>query len=165
MDIKIFSNSFLEDLRRESGLSLRKRKNHNLHFDYVDSCQRLFNAIEMDSYIRPHRHSLDPKHECLLALSGLFCLYIFDDTGKILRVTKFGSDLYRITDKNCAAGVEIPPNCWHTVVALSQSAILFEVKAGPFIPSYAKEFASWAPEEGASNSLDYLKSLRRFSQD
>jgi cupin fold WbuC family metalloprotein len=60
VDIKIFSNSFLEDLRRQSSLSLRKRKNHNLHFDYEDPCQRLFNAIEMSSYIRPHRHSLDP---------------------------------------------------------------------------------------------------------
>lgn len=165
MDIKIFSNSFLEDLRRESSLSLRKRKNHNLHFDYADSCQKLFNAIEMNSYIRPHRHSLDPKHECLLAVSGLFCLYIFDDTGKILRVTKFGSDLYRDAEKNCGVGVEIPPNSWHTVVALSHSAILFEIKAGPFIPSQAKEFATWAPEEGASNSLDYLESLRSFIQD
>ncbi len=165
MDIKIFSNSFLEDLRRESSLSLRKRKNFNLHFDYSDSCQRLFNTIEMNSYIRPHRHSLDPKYECLLAVSGLFCLYIFDDAGEILRTTKFGSDLYRITDENCGAGVEVPPGAWHTVVALSHSAILFEVKAGPFIPLQAKEFGSWAPEEGASNSLDYLESLRRFVQE
>jgi cupin fold WbuC family metalloprotein len=96
----------LEDLRRKSSLSLRRRKNHNLYFDYADPCQRLFNAIEMTYYIRLHRHSLGPKYECLVAVSGLFCLYIFDDTGKIIRVTKFGSDLYRTTEKNC--GVDFP---------------------------------------------------------
>lgn len=160
MEIRYFSNSFLDELIRESLLSTRKRKNHNIHNDYFDSCQRLFNSIGLDSYIQPHRHSLDPKQECLIAVSGLFGLFIFDDDGQILSVTKFGSDLYRNTEKNCAAGVEIPSNAWHTVIALSNSAILFEVKPGPFNPLAAKEFAEWAPKEGEPNSLDYLARLR-----
>lgn len=63
-------------------------------------------------------------------------------------------------DIDCGAGVEIPPNSWHTVIALCESAILFEVKGGPFDPLLAKEMAAWAPKEGASNSLDYLKFLK-----
>ncbi len=163
MEIKNFSNFFLDDLRRESSLSFRKRKNHNIHSEYADPCQRLFNAIDVNSYIRPHRHSLESKYECLIAVSGLFGLYIFDDEGQLLTVTKFGSELYRNKEKNCGAGVEISPNIWHTVVALSSSAVLFEVKAGPFNPLEAKEFATWAPEEGTSNSLVYLESLRRLA--
>lgn len=160
MEIRYFTSSFLGGLSRESLLSARKRKSFNIHYDYVDPCQRLFNAIGLDSYIRPHRHSLDPKYECLIAVSGLFGLFIFDDDGHILNITKFGSDLYRNSEKNCMAGVEIPPNVWHTVIALSDSAILFEVKAGPFNPHAAKEFAEWAPEEGDPNSLDFLTLLK-----
>ena len=160
MEIRSFSNTFLDDLNRESLLSVRKRKNCNIHYDYFDSCQRLFNAIGLDSYIRPHRHSLDPKYECLIAVSGLFGLFIFDDDGQILSITKFGSDLYRKAEKSCVAGVDIPPNAWHTVIALSSSAILFEVKAGPFNPLAAKEFPVWAPEEGEPSSADYLELLK-----
>lgn len=163
MVIKYFSNSFLNDLTHESLLSSRKRLNFNIHSDHADSCQRLFNAIGIDSYIRPHRHSLDPKHECLIAISGLFSLFIFDDDGRVLSTTKFGSDLYRTSEGNCGVGVEIPPNVWHTVIALSNSAILFEVKAGPFNPLAAKEFAAWAPEENAHNSLEYFESLKRLA--
>lgn len=117
----------------------------------------------MESYIRPHRHSLDPKYECLIAISGLFSLFIFDDDGRVLSATRFGSDLYRTTYKDCGVGVEIPPNAWHTVIALCNSAVLFEVKAGPFNPLAAKEFARWAPEENAHNSLEYLEFLRRLA--
>lgn len=160
MDIKYFSNSLLNDLTHESLLSSKKRLNFNIHSDHADSCQRLSNAISIDSYIRPHRHSLDPKDECLIAVSGLFNPFLLDDNGRVLTTTKFGSDLYRTTEGNCGVGVEIPPYVWHTVIALSNSAILFEVKAGPFNPLSAKEFAPWAPEEGELNSLDYLKALK-----
>lgn len=163
MAIKYFSNSFLNDLSHKSILSSRKRLNFNIHTDYADSCQRLFNAIGMDSYIQPHRHSLDPKHECLIAISGLFSLFIFDDDGHVLSTSRFGSDLFRTSEKNYGVGVEIPPNAWHTVIALSDLAILFEVKAGPFSPLAAKEFATWAPDENAPNSLDYFETLKKMA--
>jgi len=116
----------------------------------------------MDSYIQPHRHSLNPKHECLIAVCGLFNLFIFDDNGRVLIATKFDSDLYPTIEGDCGVGVEIPPNVWHTVIALSNSAILFEVKAGPFNHLSAKEFAPWALEEGELNSVDYLKPLKEL---
>jgi cupin fold WbuC family metalloprotein len=160
VEIKNFSNSFLDELTHNSLLSTRKRKNYNIHTKYSDSCQRLFNAIGVDSYIPPHRHSLDSKHECLIAVSGLFALFIFDDNGEVLAIIKFGSDLYRKLDINCGVGVEISPNTWHTVIALSESAILFEVKEGPFDPLSAKEIAPWAPNECTPNSLIYFQTLK-----
>lgn len=160
MEIKYFSNSFLDDLTRNGLLSARGRNNFNIHAESNDPCQRLFNAIGVDSYIPPHRHSLDPKCETLIAISGLFALFIFDDYGKVLKIIKFGSDPYRRQDINCGVGVEIPPNYWHTVIALSESAILFEVKGGPFDPLLAKEMAPWAPKEGDFNSLEYLNFLK-----
>ena len=160
MDIKLFSNAFLKSLTGNSLLSTRKRLNYNIHDDYSDPCQRLFNAIGLDSYIPPHRHSLDQVHECLIAISGLFALFIFENNGGILKVSKFGSEVYRNLDEKCVAGVEIPPDAWHTVIALSDSAILFEVKAGPFNSLLAKEVAPWAPAEEDVNALHYLGYLR-----
>lgn len=118
------------------------------------------NAIHVDSYIPPHRHSLDQKSECLIAVGGLFALLIFDAEGRILSVTKFGSELYCGFDDDCGVGVDIPPNVWHTVLALSTSAILFEVKEGPFNPSLSKELAPWAPVEDSPHALEYLQALK-----
>jgi hypothetical protein len=47
-------------------------------------------------------------------------------------------------------------------VALSEGAVLFELKAGPFDPNAAKELASWAPVEGTPPAAQYLGKLHRL---
>jgi cupin fold WbuC family metalloprotein len=160
MQISRFSNTFLGELISDAEISTRKRKNFNVHSTFSDPSQRLFNAIGIDSYIPPHRHSLDQKSECLIAVSGLFALMTFDEDGSVSSITKFGSEVYFRSDKNCDAGVEIPPNIWHTVIAIEGPAILFEVKPGPFDPMLAKELAPWAPHEDSISGIDYLLILR-----
>ncbi len=111
-----------------------------------------------DSYIRPHRHSLDPKDECLIAIRGQFALVAFGADGKIERVTRFGTEKY----EQCNAGVELPAGLWHTVVALTPGAVLLELKAGPFRSDAAKEPAPWAPAEGSAEAPAYLAHLRHI---
>jgi cupin fold WbuC family metalloprotein len=118
----------------------------------------LFNAVGADSYIRPHRHSLDPKTETLFAVKGKFALVVFDDHGNPQQVSMFGSQLFG----DMPAGVELTPGAWHTVVALSDEAVLLEIKAGPFDAQAAKEFAPWAPEEGTMQAPHYLRSLHQL---
>ena len=113
------------------------------------------------SYIRPHRHSLDPKDECLIAIRGQFALVAFSDDGQIDQVTRFGTEKYA----NCNAGVELPAGLWHTVIALSAQAVLLELKAGPFRSDAAKEPAPWAPAEGSVEAGDYLVQLRQIIDD
>ena len=48
----------------------------------------------------------------------------------------------------------------HTVVALDDGAILFEVKQGPFRPELAKEPADWSPEEGTAEGVALIERLR-----
>ena len=119
----------------------------------ADRCQRLVNYLWGDSYIRPHRHSADPKPETLIALQGAMGCIGFDDRGEATRLVRFGEGA------DCRA-IVVEPGEWHTVVALGDAAILFEVKAGPFDPSAAKEPASWAPEEGSDAASAYLARLR-----
>jgi cupin fold WbuC family metalloprotein len=54
MTIKVFSVEGLDLLVTQAKNSPRLRQHKNIHLDYADPCQRLFNSIEPDSYIRPH---------------------------------------------------------------------------------------------------------------
>lgn len=159
MHVTKISSLLVDNLTRQAKLNIRLRSHHNFHADYADPVQQLANSIEFNSYIRPHRHALDPKSECLIALKGCFALIIFDDHGLVVDVIKFESESHVKNDSNY--GVNISPCIWHTVIALIPDSVLFEVKSGPFDPLKAKEFASWAPAEDSPEALFYLANLRR----
>ncbi|AVA13636.1 WbuC family cupin fold metalloprotein [Sphingopyxis sp. MG] len=151
--MKALDRVFLDDLGRRAAASPRRRQHFNLHASHADPCQRLVNYLWGDSYIRPHRHSADPKPETLIALQGAMGCIGFDDSGAVTWLVRFGAGA------DCSA-IVVEPDEWHTVVALSDTAILFEVKAGPFDPWAAKESALWATEEGSETASAYLLQLQ-----
>jgi cupin fold WbuC family metalloprotein len=159
MDIENFSSGFLDVLSQQAEQSSRQRQHKNIHQHYNDSCQRLFNAIGMDSYIRPHRHSIDPKDECLIAVRGSMALLVFDDIGQVIQVIRFGAQATDV-ESPISVGVNLPAGAWHTVIAEVPGSILFEVKSGPFNPEQAKEWAAWAPAESTPEATEYLRFLK-----
>ena len=161
MSIKDFSIEFLDNLSLSAFHSPRSRVNFNLHLDYAEPCQRLFNAIGVESYIPPHRHFQDPTEETLIAVKGLFALIIFDEAGEIKRISKFGTEKF-LSQGVANIGVELSPEAWHTVLALVEGSILLEVKSGPFIASAAKEMAPWAPAEDSSDAAYYFGNLKKL---
>lgn len=160
MSLILISNKSLKDIESDAKTSPRRRKHLNLHKSYFDPCQRLFNAIHPESYIRPHRHDGAQGSETLIAIRGLMALVVFDDNAEISGIHTLGSEKFCEND-NVLVGAEIPPGQWHTVVALSETTILLELKAGPFNPDIPKIFASWAPDECCGESQIYLSHLRR----
>jgi cupin fold WbuC family metalloprotein len=158
MTIKVFSASYLDDLVLQAVAAPRRRQHRNIHADYADPCQRVFNAIEPDSYLRPHRHGPAQGAETMLAVRGLFALVVFDDVGNIAQVQRFGAGPH-VFNLAIASGTETPPGRWHTVVSLESGSVLLEIKAGPFEPSAPKFSALWAPEEGTSEGEAYLNEL------
>ena len=154
MTIKVFSAEDLDLLVMQAKNSPRLRQHSNIHLDYADPCQRLFNSIEPDSYIRPHRHGV----ETLFAIRGLMALIVFNNDGVIDGIQRFGIGSSS-SSLNIAAGIEIPSHKWHTVVSLASGSILLEIKAGPFDPNMPKFLAPWAPEEGTSDGAYYLKQM------
>lgn len=158
MTITLFSPEFLRTLIGEAVLSPRSRQHRNIHQSYEDPCQRFLNAIGMDSYIRPHRHSLDPKAETLMAVRGMFALVTFDSDGAVQEVIRFGTEKYGDIE-GISVGVDLFPGTWHTIVALVPDSVLLELKAGPFNPNAAKEPAPWAPDEGSVEADLYLQWL------
>jgi len=150
--MKIINTALLADLSTQAKASPRRRKNLNLHASYDEPCQRLLNAIEPGSYIRPHRHLRDPKPECFIGIRGRLALIVFDDEGNIAHVFPFGPG-------GANVGADLPPGIWHTVVCLEEGSVFFETKPGPFVPIYKKDMAPWAPEEGSREAADYLNCL------
>jgi len=159
MSVKIFSPKLIDSLILKADKSPRLRMHQNIHQSYSEPCQRLFNAIGEGSYIRPHRHLLDPKIETLIAIKGKFALIEFDDIGNILSIIRFGTEKY-YQDQVISVGVEISSTIWHTVIAEMSDSVLLEIKPGPFIEYSAKEFASWAPQEGSVEANHYLLHLK-----
>lgn len=154
--IKVFNPDYLNSLSAQAKLNDRLRQHNNIHQDYQENCQRLFNALEPGSYIRPHRHASDPRPELLIAIRGSMALITFDDKGSISAILHFGSQKY---GSELAVGAEVLSSTWHTVVALEPSSVLLEVKAGPFNPNQPKDLAPWAPEEGSQVAESYLQHL------
>ncbi|HET6420814.1 MAG TPA: WbuC family cupin fold metalloprotein [Geobacteraceae bacterium] len=150
--IDIIDASLLDAVSAQAKESPRLRKNHNIHKSHEEPCNRLLNAVEPGSYIRPHRH-LDPaKGESVVILRGRLGVIEFDDDGAVLR-----KNLLIPGGKEVAANV--PPGVFHTFVSLETGTVFFEAKAGPYRPITEEEFAGWAPVEGSADVPAYLGKL------
>ncbi len=148
------TRTLLRGLSRDAAKSDRLRRNHNLHQSYEEPCQRLLNALEPGTYIRPHRHLTPPKPECFVALAGRMAAVTFGDQGELERVLVIGP-------QDETLGLDIPAGTWHAVVALSPGSAFFETKPGPYEPLSDKDWAPWAPEEGSFAAPAYLADLER----
>ena len=157
--MKVFDDAFLSRLVEQSRSNPRLRQHLNIHQSYEEPVQRLFNAIEPNSYIRPHRHLSDPRNELLIAIRGQMALFVFDDEGKVTRPVLLGTEG---AGERFNAAIEVSSADWHTVIALTPGSVLLEVKAGPFDPERPKDYAPWAPAEASPESSDYLRGLLRL---
>lgn len=160
MKVVNLSACMLDQLVVQASGTSRKRQHLNMHMSYDDPVQRLFNAIGPDSYVRPHRHFQDQRTEILLGIRGKLTFVTFDDVGNILESIAFGPQQPG-QEWPASVGVEVPPGVWHTVIADEPGSILFEIKAGPFDPQSAKEWAEWAPSEDNGAGSAYLEALRQ----
>ncbi len=138
----------LAALRAEAAASPRLRKNLNLHVSPDDPVQRLCNAFEPGTYVRPHRHGAD-VWELFLVLGGHAAVLIFDNAGRVTERTELQAG-------GETKAVELPPGAWHSLVALAPGTVLFEVKPGPYRPTGERNFAAWAPKEGAPAATAFV---------
>jgi cupin fold WbuC family metalloprotein len=84
-------------------------------------------------------------------LRGELASFVFDDDGSVRERCVLGrSGLF---------GIDLPPGVWHTLTAVTDEAVCFEVKPGPWDPATDKEPAPWAPREGEPGAADYLARL------
>jgi cupin fold WbuC family metalloprotein len=154
MTPRLITPADLDALSDAARANPRRRLNLNLHADYADPCQRLFNAVEPESYLRPHRHTDPPKPECFVAVRGRFHLLIFNAAGTVV-------ERIEIASQGPVVAADVPAGAWHAIVALEPGSIFFETKPGPYTPLTDKDFAPWAPAEGSEEAGAYFKAVMR----
>jgi cupin fold WbuC family metalloprotein len=149
--MKLFSHRLLDDLAAKAAASPRLRANHNIHTSPDDRVQRFFIAADRQSYFRPHRHLT--RSELAVVLRGRFIVLTFDANGTV-------TGRYEIGESTPSVGFETPRATWHTLLAAEDGATFLEIKEGPYDPSSAAEFASWAPAESSAGVPELLEWLR-----
>lgn len=147
--MKTITTADLADLAAQAAAAPRRRKNLNLHDHLDDPIQRLLNALEPRTYIRPHRHP-DGVWELFTLLSGACSILVFDGQGVVTQRVDLTHDGTVVA--------EIPAGAWHGVVARQPGTVVIEIKPGPYVPG---SFAAWAPEEGSGGTATCLDWLER----
>lgn len=132
----------------------RLRMNHNFHDRLTDPVNRLINAMEPGSYIRPHRHTNPDRDECFLLLRGKVAAFIFDEEGNI-------TEKIVLSPAQGVYGADIKAGLWHGLLVMEPGSVIYEVKAGPFAPLCPANVAPWSPEpddkEAVKHFLEKLK--------
>ena len=152
--LQLINKELFEQVAAGAAASPRKRLNHNFHSGPNDNPHRFLNVLLRGTYIRPHRHLHPPKAETFLVLEGEAALLTFNDTGEVTARCALSHE-----SSNGSFGVDVAPGIWHTVIALSERVICFEVKPGPWEAVSDKEFALWSPTEGSPSCADYVETL------
>jgi cupin fold WbuC family metalloprotein len=148
--VQTLNRALLDDLIEQAQRSPRLRVNHNFHASMEDNPHRFLNVMVKGTYVAPHRHLDPPKAESFVVLQGEVAFFIFDDAGRVTRREVVGSD---------PIGIDIAPGIFHTLTPLSEHAVCYEVKPGPYSAATDKDFAPWAPREGDPGAAAYLDAL------
>ena len=155
--VQLIDPPLIESVAAAARQSARKRMNHNFHEGPDAPVHRFLNVLTRGTYIVPHRHLNPPKHESFLVLEGRIVVLVFDDAGRV-------TGKWVLADNPLhAKGIDLPAGLWHTVVTLSERAVCYEVKPGPWDPATDKEFAPWAPSEGDAGAESYGARLLRHA--
>ena len=152
----IVTPAALDDLSARALGSDRRRSNLNLHSSLDAPVQRLFNALEPETFIPPHRHAKDHGWELMVAVRGRFSILLFEDDGQI-------RCRHELSPEGPVVAFEIPPHCWHSVVALETRTVLLEIKEGPYRPLPIQDFAPWAATEQSPNRAQFLAWMKQAS--
>ncbi|OUS25064.1 hypothetical protein A9Q99_22725 [Gammaproteobacteria bacterium 45_16_T64] len=145
---------FFQELLLEADKSERKRAHHNIHKELDEPVQRLCIALKKGTYVTPHHHSQDNKWELIVCIKGGLGLVVFDENGLVI-------DKITLSPGGSTAGIELIPNTWHTVYPITEDVVILEVKEGPYTPAKKNDFAQWAPQEGDSNTEEFLTWIQR----
>ena len=151
--IELIDVALLEAASRLAAASPRLRKNYNFHASGDEPCNRLLNAIEPGSYVRPHCHMDASKDETVLVLRGRVGMLEFDPAGRVS-----GSAVLEPAGR--AMGINVPHGTFHSLLALAAGTVFFEAKAGPYAALLPAERPDWAPEEGSADAARYLAWMR-----
>jgi cupin fold WbuC family metalloprotein len=146
------TTALVEEAIAASRASPRRRIILPFHKGPESTLHRMLNAVQPDSYIRPHRHLTPPKDEAFVVLRGALVFFAFEDDGRV-------RERVALAAGGDAFGVDIAAGAYHTFIATAADTVIYEAKTGPYTQASDKAFAPWAPEEGAPDVSTYMQRL------
>ena len=155
-DLFVLTEEALQVTVDASRDSPRRRIIQPFHRSEQDTLHRMFNAVQPDSYVRPHRHLDPPKAEAWIVLRGAVVFFTFEEDGAI-------RDCIELRASGPAFGVDLVPGVFHTFLATEPDTVVYEVKTGPYSASDDKMFARFAPAEDTPEANWYLEHLLQES--
>ena len=139
----------VKKMARES----RRRRYARSFSEPGDRVQVMLNAVEPDSYVRPHKHECPDKLEIVQAVCGRIAVVCYDDDGGVVRVV--------VSDCSSRDNVvSILKGTWHSMVSLESGSVMLEILEGPYDSKTHKKFAEWSPEEYTEGAVGFLEDLR-----
>ena len=151
--MKLITEHLLDETTATAKANPRLRMNYNFHEELDDPVNRLLNAMEPGTYLRPHRHLNPDKDEVFILLRGKAAVFIFDEVGNV-------TESIILSPAEGMYGAEIKAGVWHGMVVLESGSVIYEVKQGPFAPLSADNLAPWSPAAEDKDAADaYIKKL------
>lgn len=154
--MKLINDALLNETIEKAKQSPRLRMNYNFHEELDDPVNRLLNAMEPGTYLRPHRHLNPDKDEIFLLLRGKVAVFTFDNDGHV-------QETLLLDPLAGVYGAEIKAGVWHTLLVLQSGSVVYEVKQGPFAPLAPDNLAPWSPAADDTEGVAaYLKQLASY---
>ena len=154
--IKKIDTHKVNELIAQAKASPRLRAHYVLHDDNNEPVQRFIVALQRGTFVKPHKHKQPNKWELLNVIEGSLALLIFDDAGFLLEKHLLGPN-----ESNFM--IEMPANTWHMIYPVTEHAVLFELKEGPYIAAVPEDFVAWAPNEGDADVPEFLAKIQALA--
>lgn len=151
-ELTVLTHALLDSAVAYARESPRRRVIAPFHRDPAELLHRMLNAVQPDSYVRPHRHLDPPKAEAWIVLRGSLLFFTFHDDGRV-------HERCVLRAAGPAFGVDLVPGVFHSFIALEPDTVIYEVKNGPYRAHDDKAFAPWAPAEGSPQVRAYMAEL------
>lgn len=130
--MRFFDHKLVSSLYEKAELTTRKRSHYWLHSSHQDKVQRLLIAMLKGSIVEPHYHRSQSQWEMFTVLEGEVEITFYNENKEKCS--------YSLGGTSSIFSVEISPREIHSVICLSDKALLLEIKEGPFDPKNAKQF-------------------------
>ena len=129
----------------------KKRYRLCLHDSPDNKLQDMIICMSAGDYARPHKHHNMPESHMILA--GRMAIVLFNDDGVV-------TDAFVMDRGSDYLAYRVNADVYHMTILLSDSAIEYEVKPGPFEPSN-NIFPLWAPSgEDKRDAMEFMKRTR-----
>lgn len=152
-DVFTFDEKWMQQGIQSSRESKRRRVILPLHRAQESPVQRMFNFLQPDTYIRPHKHGKKGASETVILVQGALTFLTFSEDGQMMQK-------YQLEASKTNCMIDIEPNVWHSFVVHHEDTIILEVKCGPYDAEGDKVFAPWAPEEFSPEAQNYMQAWR-----